>query len=254
MSSSAVTSETINRRTPMFGYDASLVTTVEHPPSSIDDVLGAMREIDAVCVDADGLKWFNWLYLQVTEAVKARVDAGGFASASWLAELDVQFARLYFNALESALTDGRCPGCWSVLFASRTDNRLARIQFALAGVNAHINRDLPEALVATCKLTNVVPRHDSPQYVDYTSVNATLDSLIESAKATLAVRLPGDPLAGLSRLEDMIGGWKISAAREAAWNNAEALWNLPPHVAEGLEHAIDGLTTVVGKSLLVPVP
>jgi hypothetical protein len=240
----------------VFAYDPALAVAVRSPAHSIADVLRTLRAIDAMCVDTDGLKWFNWLYLQVTDAVQARVGgtAGGFSSAAWLAELDVQFARLYFSALDAAISGGRCPGCWSVLLGSRTNLRVARIQFALAGINAHINRDLPDAIVATCKATHTVPLHGTPEYNDYTSVNSTLDALIEAARKTLHVRLPGDPLPPVSQLEDTIAAWKVSAARETAWVNAEALWNLPVPLVDSVKHSIDGLTTVVGKTLLVPVP
>ena len=83
----------------MFSYDSELAAAVRTPAHSISDVIRALRTIDAICVDNDGLKWFNWLYLQVTEAVSAQVNAGGFTSAAWLAILDVQFAQLYFDAL-----------------------------------------------------------------------------------------------------------------------------------------------------------
>jgi hypothetical protein len=240
----------------MFRYDSALAAAVRNPAQTIADVLRTLHVIDSTCVDTDGLKWFNWLYLQVTSAVEARVSgaAGGFSNASWLAELDVQFARLYFNALNSALMSGSCPGCWNVLFGCRSNVRLARIQFALAGINAHINRDLPEAIVATCKATHTVPSHGTPQYADYTSVNSTLETLIDSARQTLHVRLPGDPLPAVSQLEDVLAAWKVSAARETAWVNAEALWNLPAPLTDNLKHSIDGLTTVVGKTLLIPVP
>jgi hypothetical protein len=240
----------------VFTYDPALAGAVRSPAHSIADVLRTLRAIDAMCVDTDGLKWFNWLYLQVTDAVQSRVGgtAGGFSSAAWLAELDVQFARLYFSALDAAISGGRCPGCWSVLLGSRTNVRVARIQFALAGINAHINRDLPDAIVATCKATHTVPMHGTPEYNDYTSVNSTLDTLIEAAKKTLHVRLPGDPLPPVSQLEDTIAAWKVGAAREAAWVNAEAFWNLPVPLVDSVKHSIDGLTAVVGKTLLVPVP
>ena len=240
----------------MFPYDPALAVAVRSPAHSIADVLRTLRAIDATCIDTDGLKWFNWLYLQVTDAVEARVSgsAGGFSSAAWLAELDVQFARLYFSALNAALTSGPCPGCWRALFACRSNARLARIQFALAGINAHINRDLPEAIVATCKATHTVPLHGTPQYADYTSINSTLDTLIEAARKTLHVRLPGDPLPPVSQIEDVIAAWKVGAARETAWVNAEALWNLPSPLTDNLTHSIDGLTAVVGKTMLVPVP
>ncbi len=144
---------------------------------------------DATCLDADGLKWFNWEYLQVTAAVEARVAAGDFSDPTWLAELDVQFARLYFRALENFLTNATCPNCWQALFIRRNQAQVARIQFTLAGINAHINHDLPSAIVASGQ----APRHGTTQYKDYTAINTTLDSLIDEAKRTLHVRLLGDP-------------------------------------------------------------
>ena len=215
-----------------------------------------MRTIAAACGDGDGLKWFNWLYLQVTEAVAARVGVAGFVDPAWLGELDVQFARLYFGALESSLSGRPSPGCWRVLFERRGQAALARIQTALAGINAHINHDLAQAIVATCRATGSAPLRGGDLYHDYTAVNATLDSLIESAKRALHVRLLGDALPPVSSLEDILAAWSVAAAREAAWRNAEILWHLretPPLAAAFLD-TLDGLATVAGKALLVPVP
>lgn len=240
----------------MFPYDSALLTAIRTPPQSIADVLRIMRIIDATCIDGDGLKWFNWLYLQVTQAVEARVASGGFTDAAWLAQLDVQFARLFFSALEATLSGQSCPGCWQALFSSRDRIAVARIQFALAGINAHINHDLPQAIVATSQVTATVPQHASTEYKDYTTLNATLDGLIESAKQTLRVRLLGDPLPPVSHLEDTIAAWNVSAAREGAWQNAEILWHLrsTPPLSLNFMNALDGITTVAGKVLLVPVP
>ncbi len=214
-----------------------------------------MQTIQTTCVDGDGLKWFNWLYLQVTQAVGTQVVSGGFSDAAWLAELDVQFARLYFGALQSALSGQPSPGCWRVMFERRNQAAIARVQFALSGINAHINHDLPQAIVATCENTATFPQYGGSRYNDYTALNTTLDSLIESAKRTLHVRLLGDPLPPVSHLEDTIAAWSVSAAREAAWHNAEILWHLrpvPPLFSSFMD-TLDGLTTVTGKALLVPV-
>jgi hypothetical protein len=202
------------------------------------------------------LKWFNWLYLAVTEAVQTRVAAGGFNDPGWLAQLDVQFAKLYTGAIHAGLQGDPCPGCWRVLLDVRADVRLARIQFALAGVNAHINHDLAEAIVATCQSTGTTPTRGGPQYVDYTALQSTLDDLVEEAKQTLHVRLLGDQLPAVSHLDDVIAAWSISAAREKAWQSAEVLWSLQgaPALADGFLDSLDGLTTVIGKALLVPVP
>jgi len=247
----------------MFPYDPVLGAAVRTTPQSIVDVLQTLQMIEATCIDGDGLKWFNWLYLQVTQAVETRVASGGFRAAAWLAELDVQFARLYFGALEGALSRSSTPDCWRTVFDRRNQTSIARIQFALAGINAHINHDLPEAIVATCEATTTVPKHGSPQYTDYTSLNTTLDSLIESAKQTLHVRLLGDALPPASHLEDLVAAWGMGRARETAWSNAEVLcsdtgwvWHLrqEPPLDSRLMGTLDGLTTLTNKALLIPVP
>jgi hypothetical protein len=240
----------------MFPYDSQLLSVLQIAPTSVADVLATMRAIDELTVDGDGLKWFNWLYFQVTQAVETRVSSGGFTDPGFLSGLDVQFAQLYFNALRDFLSDNALPDCWQSLFAQRNQIALARIQFALAGINAHINHDLPIAIVAACGIESLAPQHSTAQYTDYTSLNTNLDSLISEAKRTLNVRLLGDALPGAAQLENTIAGWSVSAAREAAWNNAELLWHLRGE--SGLTAAfldtLDGLATVISKTLLVPIP
>jgi hypothetical protein len=240
----------------MFPYDQLLRDTAATPLLSIADVLKTFREIEAICIDGDGLKWFNWLYLQVTQAVENRVAANGFSDPAWLAELDVQFAQLYLGALTTSLSGDATPDCWQTLFACRDQTRVARIQFALAGINAHINHDLPEAIVATCEKTATVPTHGTPQFQDYNSLNATLDDTIESAKQTLHVRLLGEALPPVSHLEDLVAAWGVSAARDTAWNNAELLWHIrqAPPLRSAFTDTLDDLTTVTNKALLIPVP
>ena len=239
----------------MFSYDAALLAIVQATPQSIAGVLQSLEAIETTCADGDGLKWFNWLYLQVTQAVETRVSAGGFTDPKWLAQLDVQFASLYFSALKSSLSGQTAPSCWQILFSSRNQVNIARIQFALAGINAHINHDLAEAIVATCQATGTTPDHGGTNYNDYTALNSTLDGLIEAAKVTLKVGLLGGPLPAISQLENTIAAWNVSAARETAWQSAEHLWQVRalPLLAASFLDLLDGLTTVIGKALLVPV-
>jgi hypothetical protein len=240
----------------MFPYDPQLLHVAQSKPSTIAEVLATMQALDGLMADGDGLKWFNWLYMQVTEAVEQRVAQGGFSDASWLAELDVQFANLYFTALANWLQGKPAATCWSTLFARRQQAAVARIQFAMAGINAHINHDLALAIDATCQATHTRPGHESQQYKDYTGVNGTLDGLVDVAKAKLMVRLLGDELPAVSHLEGTVAAWKVAAAREAAWVNAEVLWTLRgmPGLWSRYLKTLDGITTVAGKTLLVPVP
>jgi hypothetical protein len=255
----------------MFPYDSTLAAAVATAPQSVPDVVGILDTIETACADTDGLKWFNWLYLQVTEAVRTRVNmggegmggeamggeaAGGFTDPAWIAALDVRFAEFYFAAVQSALPGGSAPGCWQAVFNGRNQAAVARIQFALAGMNAHINHDLPQAIVAICRSTGIPPQHGTAHYNDYTALNSTLDGIIDSAKQELNVRLAGDALPDVSHLEDLLAAWSIAAAREAAWKNAEVLWHLtdvPPISATFLD-SLDATTAVASKALLVPVP
>jgi hypothetical protein len=184
------------------------------------------------------------------------VSANAFTDSAWIAELDVHFARFYLGAVESSLSGKPTPGCWQALFDQRGNEQIARIQFAIAGINAHINHDLPQAVVATCQATGIAPAHGTTQYNDYTQVNSTLDSLMTEAKQTLHVRLPGNALPPVAALDDRLEAWSVEAAREAAWNNAELLWHLSgePAISATLMDTLDGFTALASKTLLVPVP
>ena len=248
----------------MFPYDPSLLAAVQTTPQSIPDVIQILETIESICADGDGLKWFNWLYLQVTQAVETRVSATGggsftdpaFTNPTWIEALDVAFANHYFAAIQSSLTGAPTLGCWQALFNLRNQTSLARIQFALAGMNAHINHDLPRAVLSTCQATAIAPQHGTTQYTDYTALNTTLDSLVNAAKTTLRVRLLGDSIPPVSALDNTLAAWSVAAAREAAWNNAELLFHLAdaPLLASAFLGTLDGLTALASKTLLVPVP
>jgi hypothetical protein len=238
----------------MFPYDPAILAAVNVKPQNIADVLKTMRTIAASCVDQDGLKWFNWLYMTVTEAIEVKVAQGGFNDPPWLSELDVLFAGLYFDAVAGELGGDACPECWKAMLSLRGETEIARIQFALAGMNAHINHDLPIAIVATCKARNITPQHGTPQYNDYTSVNSTLDALIDQAKQELNVRLPGSPLPTVSHLEDLVATWDLAIFREKAWDTSECLWgesDTEIRIQMGLR---DAIVASLSAALLVPVP
>lgn len=245
----------------MFPYDPDLLAAVQSTPQTIADVVSIMQAIDSFCINGDGLKWFNLLYMQVTRAVEARVNANGFTNPaflnpSWMAALDVEFAGYYFRAIQTSLAGQPTPGCWQALFNRRNQTQLARIQFALAGMNAHINHDLPQAVLTICRSTQIEPQHGTPQYNDFTSLDTTLDGLIHQAEIDMHLRLLGDALPPVSDLDNKIAGWSLSTVREVAWDNAELLWRLAdvPPVFTTFLASLDGTTALASEALLIPVP
>ena len=239
----------------MFPYDPDLLAAVQAMPESIADVVTIMQTIDSLCGNGDGLKWFNLLYMQVTQAVGVRVNASGFLNPAWMATLDVGFAGYYFRAIQSSLSGQSTPGCWQALFDRRDQTELARVQFALAGMNAHINHDLPQAVLSQCRAEQIEPAHGTTQYNDFTALNTTLDGLIPQAERDMHLRLLGDALPRVSTVDIAVCAFSMSVAREAAWDNAEALWRLGdmmPACAAYLE-SLDGLTLAASEALLIPV-
>ena len=226
------------------------------PARSIDDVLSIMTAIDGRLPDTDGLKWFNRLYLQVTRSVRQAVAGTTFHDPRFMSELDVVFANLYFAALAAGDSDvSRAPAAWQPLLRARSTPRIARLQFALAGMNAHINRDLPLGIVQVFASLGGDPSTDVTRRQDFDSINEILDRVEGEVKADFSIGVIGvvDDVAG--RADDVAAMWKVRAARQAAWTNAEVLWALrgAPQLRTAFFDRLDGLTALAAKGLLVPV-
>lgn len=225
------------------------------PVHSIEDAITLMRAIDERLPDSDGVKWFNRLYLRVTVSVGTAVGSARFNDAAFLTELDVVFANLYFAALAAASTGiGAAPSAWRPLLQARNTPGIARIQFALAGMNAHINRDLPDGIVQSFLALGGDPITDDLREKDFDSVNDILERVEEEVKTEFTVGIVGavDRLGGSA--DDAVAMWKVRAARSAAWTNAQVLWGLRglPRLRERFFTRLDGLVGMAGRGLLLP--
>lgn len=226
------------------------------PVSTIDEVLSIMTAIDDRLPDADGLKWFNRLYLQVTRGVREAVSGTTFRDTRFMSALDVVFANLYFAAIAAGDKDpARAPSAWRPLLRARAHRGIARLQFALAGMNAHINRDLPEGIVQVFTALGGDPSSDIARRQDFDSVNALLERVEGQVKGDFSIGVIGavDVLAG--RLDDIAAMWNVRAARDAAWTNAEVLWTLrvTPRVRSAFFETLDKSTGLAGRGLLTPI-
>ena len=221
-------------------------------PSTIDDVVAVMQGIDQALDDGDGLKWFNRLYMMVTQEVDGNPPAGGWKDPAWLVKLDVIFADLYFKAVADCLNGSAdAPNAWEALMEARFRPGIDRIQYALAGMNAHINHDLALALLETDKQMNVVPGFNSPQHIDYEAVNGLLETVMPAELKMLATDVLGQVAQDTGKIGRVLAFWNVCKARDLAWDFADHLRGLNALAQPVAMRAQDQVTGALGRAILV---
>src|SRR6187402_2846678 len=188
-------------------------TLASAPVHSIDEAIAVMTAIDNTLPDTDGVKWFNRLYLRVTVSVRDAVHTAQFNDQAFLTTLDVVFANLYFSALAAGSTDvSLAPSAWRPLLEARYRTGIDPFQFALAGMNAHINRDLPDGIVRSFLELGGDPITGDLRERDFDSVNGILEQVEEQVKTEFnsPIIIVVDHLGG--RVDDAVAMWKVRKA------------------------------------------
>jgi len=213
-----------------------------------------METIGAAVPAADGLACFNRMYLDVTRQVNIRLGQGFFADPDFMTRLDVTFANLYFAAAGAADDPAAAPLAWRPLMELRAEPGIEPIQFALAGMNAHINHDLPLAMVSTCAALATSPDAGS-HFADYQKVDQLLDAAEQSVRQSFesAPELAVDH--HLSAVSNLVANWSINSARDLAWNNCLLLWGMrdDPLARELFLSSLAASAALASRLLLVAV-
>ena len=213
-----------------------------------------MEAIEAATPPADGLACFNRMYLGVTQDVNRELGQRFFADPTFMTTLDVAFANLYFAAAGAAGNPAAVPLAWRPLIEQRAVAGIEPIQFALAGMNAHINHDLPVAVVSTCIQLATSPPAGA-HLADYQKVDQLLDAAEQSVRQSFesAPELAVDH--HLQSVSNLIASWTINSARDLAWRNSLLLWELRdiPVARELFLDSLAGGTAAASRMLLVAV-
>ena len=224
------------------------------PVTTVAEVIARMEATEAAVPAADGLACFNRMYLGVTRQVYSRLGEGFFADPAFMTHLDVAFAGLYFGAVDATSDPAVVPLAWQPLMEQRANTGIEPIQFALAGMNAHINHDLPLALVATCTALATSPDAGA-HYADYQKVDQLLDAAEQSVRESFesAPELAVDH--HLSAVNNLVASWTINSARDLAWNNCLLLWAVRDDpIARGLlADSLAASAALASRLLLVEV-
>jgi len=233
--------------------DQALYEIASSPaPVTIDDALRTMQSIDQLLPGTDGLKWFNRLYMMVTQQVDTQPPADGWRDPAWLTRLDVVFASFYFRAIADFLSNSpSTPSSWDALLEARYRTGIDRIQFAVAGMNAHINHDLALALLETDTQLGLVPGLDSPQHIDYEAVNGLLKAVMPAALQVLATGILGELAQDTGKIGRILAFWDICRARDLAWIFADHLRGLNGIARMVALESQDQITGALGRAILL---
>jgi uncharacterized protein DUF5995 len=196
----------------------------------IDDLLSRMDALlQPMRVAGDERQHFLATYMRTTVAVKREIERGAFVDDDWTERWDIAFAELYLDALDEWNAKGSAPGPWRIAFlAANADPRVPPLRHLLLGMNAHINYDLPQALIQV--ITD--QEFDDPALVerrsrDHEHIDAILSSRVAAEDGELKkMEQPGDRtlLDHLLTPFNRAGSKRfLKEARGKVWRNAQAL-------------------------------
>jgi hypothetical protein len=198
-------------------------------PATLAQVLARMQTaLDSLPESRPELRYFLETYHRTTAAIGTAVTQGLFEDAAWVERWDAAFAMLYLDALEGDLSGAEdVSRPWRLAFAARSS--LPPLRHVLLGINAHINYDLPQALLAVISETDFAePVVVARRRRDHERIDAVLsgrvaaeDERLESASnVTLVDRAlrPVNRLASKRFLREARGkvwhnAWELQAAR-----------------------------------------
>lgn len=216
-----------------------LAAAVAGDPDSIKDVISTLAQVKAAAevIDPrgqqDGIACFTQLYYEITCGVQAAVDAHRFTAGDFIVHLDLAFARRYLAALRALTSDNAHPaGCWQALFAARSEPNVPTLNYAMAGVNAHVNYDLAMALLDTWE-QNPAPQSTDPndaalreaQHTDYNTINDIFDENMGRLRGEFHSPLGAlGPGSLLDKFGNFMGDLLVRDTRDLAWNAAVGVW------------------------------
>ena len=201
-----------------------------------------LRELAASCRDASG--YFPAMYSRVTAEIAQTADGAGFADGPRMEEFAASFARRYTDAMSGA---AERPACWQACWDVASDEQLLIVQHLLLGINAHVNFDLPQAVVQAARAAGGL----EPVRPDFDAVNAVL-----AATSVGVIRDLDRVSRWVSEVASLGGGrlfnFSLRVARDQAWSAAERLYPLDDVATRTYLDELDRLVGVLAYLIVHP--
>ncbi|HET9650094.1 MAG TPA: DUF5995 family protein [Microlunatus sp.] len=190
---------------------------------AIESVMERMQErLEVLPPRLEHHRVFLSTYRRTTRAVGDAITSGVFGDPGWVGAWDVAFAELYLAALDAELAVARRPSRpWRLAFAAPAS--LPPLRHVLFGINAHINYDLPQALLAVISADDF----DDPDLIarrraDHERIDGVLSSRVSAEEQQLSG--PRTLLdRALTPLNRQASRRFLREARQKVWNNTTEL-------------------------------
>ncbi|MFZ2014708.1 MAG: DUF5995 family protein [Nocardioides sp.] len=190
---------------------------------SVESVVRTMQtRLDGLPPEHAQLREFLATYMRTTSAVGKAVDLGVFDDPEWVEAWDVAFAELYLTALDSHLAGSMPSRPWRIAFEAPAD--LPALRQVLLGINAHVNYDLPQALLAVITDDDFAdPSVLARRRLDHERIDGVLASRVAAEDAELSAkgRTTLDRL--LQPLNRLSSKRFLREARQKVWHNTVEL-------------------------------
>lgn len=213
--------------------------------SNFSEVIERLEQIIAWAKAAESpAGYFAALYYRMTLAVRDAVLRGEFENGSRMEQMDVAFARRYFDAFDAWQSGNTPTESWRIAFEATSNSSTTVMQHLILGMNAHINLDLAISAAAVRQRDAIFGMRK-----DFMHINQIIAALTNRTQQQLAkIWLPFAWLDQFFKTEDE--GWigfSISAARGASWKAAQILAFAPDKAAENAIIAeLDKQVAVIG--------
>lgn len=183
--------------------------------NSISDVIQQMEALDGELAQSElsNVKAFNHTYLIITESVFQKLGTGLFQHEDVMQRVDVAFFEYYSTPLKKYKKDEKVPLSWKILFDLARDDTSFQFLYMALGVNAHVNNDLSQALLAAKTPEAFKSDYDKVNEIIYQSLREVVACLKENSKLLSVMEKNMFP-AYAPLLNIIIRRW-----RENAWQN-----------------------------------
>lgn len=224
---------------------------IRSPFGCVADLLDGLVSLERGFLRAnDNRAAFASAYVESTQMIGSWLQSGRFHNHGHIDRYVVAFGNLYREALldfEERPADA--PRCWSIAFDAARSNHCSVVQALMLGINAHVNHDLPLAMI-----------HADVDFEcrSHTRDHALLNDALQAASPRVRKRvMETHPMGALAksrfvgRFVDLLTTTMFRVARGNAWTTARALRGFPSDEQRRLMTArIDDRATAAAERIL----